>query len=95
MYSINVIFFTLRALALVVFSMAMLSFSIQPAIACGLVGDLNGDGTVNIKGLFIAAEAYGSYPGHHRRNPQTDINEDDEVDIVDLFLIAKHLEKPP
>jgi hypothetical protein len=42
--------------------MAVIAFSIQPANACGLVGDLNGDGTVNIEDLLIAAEAYESYP---------------------------------
>ncbi len=78
------------ALVLIVFNVTMFAFSIHPANACGIVGDLNGDGTVNMDDLFIVAEAYGSYLGHPRWNSRADINGDDEVNIVDLFLIAKH-----
>lgn len=53
-----------------------------------LLGDLNGDGGVDIKDIAIAAIAFGSYPSHPRWNPIADINQDGKVDIKDLASIA-------
>lgn len=55
--------------------------------------DLNDDGVVDIKDLSIAAQAYGSYPGHPKWNSDADLNEDGKVDIRDLALIAKDFGK--
>lgn len=55
-----------------------------------LIGDLNGDGKVDIKDLAIAAKAYGSSPGMPNWNPIADMNGDLKVDIKDLATIAKH-----
>jgi hypothetical protein len=55
-----------------------------------LIGDLNGDGKVDIKDLAIAAKAYGSSPGMPNWNPIADMNGDLKVDIKDLAIIAKH-----
>lgn len=54
-----------------------------------LQSDLNFDLKVDIKDLAIAAEAFGSYPGHPKWNPVADLNQDDKVDIRDLVAIAK------
>lgn len=58
-----------------------------------LLGDINGDGTVDIKDLSIAGKAFGSYRGHPRYNPDADVNQDGTVDIRDLALIAKNFGK--
>jgi len=58
-----------------------------------ITGDLNRDGIVNIKDLFTAAEAFGSYPDHPRWNPMADVDGDDKVNIRDLFLVAKNFGK--
>jgi hypothetical protein len=58
-----------------------------------LLGDVNGDGTVDIKDLAIAGKAFGSYIGHPRYNPDADVNQDGFVDIRDLAMIAKNFGK--
>lgn len=55
-----------------------------------LVGpDINGDGTVGMKDIAIAAKSFGSYPGHPRWNPIADINLDGRVDLQDIALVAR------
>jgi PKD repeat protein len=58
-----------------------------------IMGDLNGDGKVDIKDVAIAAKAFGSTPTNGARarwNPDADIDENSRVDITDIALIAKH-----
>jgi hypothetical protein len=56
----------------------------------GLIGDLNGDGKVDIMDIAIVAKAYGSIPGDPNWNPVADINGDGKVDIMDIAIVAKH-----
>jgi hypothetical protein len=65
----------------------------RSANASVLVGDVNGDQTVNMEDLVIAAHAFGSYPGHPRWNSPADVNSDGKVDMKDLCIIAKHFGK--
>ena len=51
--------------------------------------DVNDDGEVDILDIAIAANSFGSYPGHPRWNPIADVNEDNVVDLFDIVLIAK------
>jgi len=55
-----------------------------------LVGDINGDGIVDIKDLVLFIKTFGSYPTHPRWNPEADLNDDYKVDIKDLVLVIKH-----
>jgi hypothetical protein len=55
--------------------------------------DLNIDGQVGIDDLIIAGEAFGSFDGHIRWDPQADINEDALVCILDLLVIAEDFSK--
>lgn len=54
-----------------------------------ILGDINGDRTIDGKDISITARAFGSYPGSERWNPLADINQDLEVDGKDLTLVAK------
>ncbi len=54
------------------------------------LGDLNGDGKVDIRDIAIAVLAFGSYPGHPRWNPVADVNKDDKVDTRDIALIVNN-----
>jgi len=52
------------------------------------LGDINGDGIVDIYDLILVASAYGSTPADPNWNPDSDINGDFAVDIYDLILVA-------
>ncbi len=64
-----------------------------------LVGDINGDGRVDMRDIAIAAAAFGSSPGTPRWNPNADITgrtylvPDGVVDMRDVALIAKNFGK--
>ena len=61
-----------------------------------VLGDLNGDNTVDMKDVAIVAAAFGSYPGHPRWNPDADVTgteylvPDDAVDMRDVAIISKN-----
>lgn len=58
-----------------------------------LLGDLNGDGTVNIKDVAIVSLAFGSDPTHPRWNPIADVDGNCKVDIKDVALVASNFGK--
>jgi hypothetical protein len=43
-----------------------------------------------MRDIGIAAFTFGSYPDHPRWNSKYDFNEDSEIDLADLLLIAKN-----
>ena len=55
-----------------------------------LMGDVNGDGKVCMLDIAIAQEAFGSYPGHPKWNPDADVNCDLTVNLRDIALIARN-----
>ncbi len=55
------------------------------------IGDVNGDGTVNVLDLTIVSLAYGNFEGEPDYNPAADLNEDGVVDMRDLVVVAMHL----
>ncbi len=61
-----------------------------------LLGDLNGDGKVDMKDIAIAAKAFGSYPGHSRWDPAADVTgpeylvPDEKVDMRDIAVISRN-----
>jgi hypothetical protein len=60
------------------------------------VGDINGDGKVDMKDIALVAAAFGTSPGHPRWNPDADITgqtylvPDNRVDMRDISLVAKN-----
>lgn len=67
-------------------------------ITVRMLGDLNGDGKVDIKDISLAAKAFGSYgpnfkyqgsPASPTWNSDCDINGDNKVDIKDLSMLAR------
>jgi PKD repeat protein len=60
------------------------------------VGDINGDGKVDMKDVALVAAAFGTVPGHPRWNPEADITgpiylvPDGKVDMRDVSLVAKN-----
>jgi hypothetical protein len=50
-----------------------------------LVGDINGDGHVDVIDLLTFVDAFGSVAGDANYNPATDFNSDGTVDVIDLL----------
>jgi len=57
------------------------------------IGDLTGDGKIDIKDIGIAALAFGSFPGHPRWNPEADVDRDNRVSMKDIVMIASNFGK--
>jgi hypothetical protein len=57
-------------------------------------GDINGDGKVDVKDVYMVARAYGSYPYHPYWNSLCDINHDNKVDLKDYYTVCKNYGKP-
>ena len=53
-----------------------------------IVGDVNGDGIVDIEDIYSAALAYGATLCEPRWDPKCDVNNDLIVDIADIYMIA-------
>jgi len=58
-----------------------------------MIGDIDGDGQVDMKDISLAARGFGSFPGHPRWDPNLDINNDGKVDLKDVGLIARNFGK--
>jgi len=58
-----------------------------------VVGDVNCDGKVDLKDLFIITLALGTRPGNRRWNPACDLNSDGKVDLRDLYIALKNFGK--
>jgi hypothetical protein len=54
-----------------------------------VVGDLNGDGVVNLYDAMVLSLAYGLRPQDKGWNADADLNEDGVVDIFDAVLFSK------
>ena len=61
---------------------------IDGTVKVKLLGDVNGDGIVNIKDIGICCKAFGSTPSDPRWDPRADLTGDSLVDIFDLVTIA-------
>jgi len=56
-----------------------------------MVGDLNGDGKVNLQDLVLLANAYGSKPGDSNWNPNADLAPPyGIISLTDLVTLALH-----
>jgi hypothetical protein len=60
------------------------------SLAAAILGDINGDGVVNLLDLRILASAFSSRPGDARWNSNADIDGDGKVDLGDLVILAAH-----
>lgn len=55
-----------------------------------LVGDVNGDGVVNMRDVGLACQAFGSGPEDPEWNPNADVNGDDIINMRDIGIICSH-----
>jgi len=57
------------------------------------LGDVNFDGVVDMRDVYIVARSFGSYPDHPRWNFIADMNNDNKVDMRDIYLAIKNFGK--
>ena len=63
---------------------------IDGTVKIAIMGDMNGDGKVDISDLVMAVNAIPSIPGWSNWNPNADLNNDNRVDIADLVRIIAY-----
>lgn len=74
------------------------AFMIMILLACflavprvhAIVGDVNGDGKVNMQDISLVLDAFGSYPGHARWDPACDLNADLKVTMEDISIVLSN-----
>jgi archaellum component FlaF (FlaF/FlaG flagellin family) len=63
------------------------------------IGDVNGDGKVDVKDVYAVSQAFGSYgpdylypgsPPHPKWNSDADINGDNKIDVKDIYAVSKN-----
>jgi len=57
------------------------------------MGDVNGDGKVNMDDISAVLDAFGSYPGHPRWNPNADLDPNNRIDMSDVVLVLSNFGK--
>lgn len=67
-----------------------LKFDILLVASNYLLGDVNDDGIIDYRDLFIFAVAYGSKPGDSNWNPDYDFNIDNEIGYLDLNIMVRN-----
>lgn len=58
-----------------------------------VMGDVDGNGTVNMKDIQKACNAYGSFPGTSKWDFYTDLNRDGRIDLRDIGIICNNFQK--
>ncbi|NWF87441.1 hypothetical protein HXY32_06510, partial [Candidatus Bathyarchaeota archaeon] len=56
-----------------------------------LIGDVKGDGLVNVLDMILVSNALGSRPGDPNWNLNADLNSDGVVNTLDLIIVSTHL----
>jgi hypothetical protein len=64
--------------------------SVYNGVRVKIVGDVNGDGVVNISDLRVFDDSFGSTPSSGNWNVDSDIMKDDIVNVYDLRLIGRN-----
>jgi hypothetical protein len=54
----------------------------------GLLGDVDGNGKVDMNDIMAAIQAFGSFSGQPRYDPNADFNGDGRIDMRDILTIA-------
>ena len=65
------------------------SFNIVFGVKGYILGDINGDGVVNILDAIMQASAFGCTPQDTNWNPRADLNDDGVVNILDAIILGQ------
>ncbi|HYB68378.1 MAG TPA: CARDB domain-containing protein, partial [Candidatus Acidoferrales bacterium] len=66
---------------------------VDGALRINLLGDVNGEGKVDMNDIMTILNAFGSYPGHARWNAACDLNQDGRIDLADIVLALMNFGK--
>jgi hypothetical protein len=59
-------------------------------VSVTIMGDVNGDGTVNILDAIVLGNAFLATPTSPNWNPNADMNNDNSVNILDAIILSNH-----
>jgi len=62
---------------------------INGIIEVRILGDVDGDGKVNMVDMWLVQGAFGASPGHPRWNPYADIDGSQRIDMIDIYIVQK------
>jgi parallel beta-helix repeat protein len=66
---------------------------VDGTLRINLMGDVNGEGKVDMNNIMTILNAFGSYPGHPRWNPACDLNQDGRIDLADIVTALMNFGK--
>jgi len=81
----------MKTLGIFAFAVLVMAIAVFPAQA--ILGDVNGDGKVDVKDIGIVARAFGSTPSDPRWAPAADLNGDGRIDVRDISIVASNFGK--
>ena len=58
-----------------------------------ILGDINGDGKVDIFDALALTHLFGTVPGSPKWNPSADLNSDGRIDLFDALILASYFGK--
>jgi uncharacterized protein (DUF2141 family) len=64
-----------------------------PTITIRFLGDINGDGKVDMKDIGVLARLFGIKAGDTNWNPDCDLNSDGKINLRDVAMAAKNFGK--
>jgi hypothetical protein len=64
------------------------------AVASRKVGDVDGDGQVDLNDFFALSEGFGRRRGEAGFDPRPDLNGDGKIDLEDFFILQEGMGKP-
>ncbi len=64
---------------------------IDGTVKITILGDINGDGFVNLFDLLVVRDALDSVPGDPNWNSNADLNDDGFINIFDLLIVRDNL----
>lgn len=69
------------------------NYTCSVPVHIGVPGDINNDGTVDMKDVMNAVYAFNSFPGKSRWSPNADIDGNGRVDLRDILTIVINFNK--
>jgi len=83
----------LVSISLVLIFILIYFYKFSSTISKVMKEDVNHDGQIDIMDVTMVARSFGSKPGDQNWNPDADINKDDTVDNLDMYMVEEMFKK--